>query len=261
MECNVVKDLLPLYIDSICSENSRKCIEEHLVQCSKCREVYEMMASEEACTDVSMDNFMEIQPLKKVKEKQKKKTRMLLFLFLACLAVCMILLVKNFSEKYNQLSFEVATTEFHEVLQKINAEVGKKWDISENAILELSGSKGIIFAPATGMNFQLYAGGKRFDVICTCYGESGMIRVYVNRQNTDRKGYGISWNELLKRLDEVETNENLETENYILLLQLEEVNLKEALLTFYEFNPEEKKISNATAMQYSIPVISIEMSE
>jgi len=36
--CEIIKDLLPLYHDNVCSEDSRKLIEEHLSVCEKCRD-------------------------------------------------------------------------------------------------------------------------------------------------------------------------------------------------------------------------------
>lgn len=36
--CDITKDLLPLYIDSVCSKSSSECIEEHLKECNNCRE-------------------------------------------------------------------------------------------------------------------------------------------------------------------------------------------------------------------------------
>lgn len=43
-ECNIVKDLLPLYIDGAVSEDSRKLVEEHTAICESCgRERREMM--------------------------------------------------------------------------------------------------------------------------------------------------------------------------------------------------------------------------
>lgn len=35
-DCDIVQDLLPLYQDSICSNSSRKMIEEHLKECEEC---------------------------------------------------------------------------------------------------------------------------------------------------------------------------------------------------------------------------------
>lgn len=43
--CNVVYDLLPLYIDSACSEESKELVEEHLTECSACREKHAAMNS------------------------------------------------------------------------------------------------------------------------------------------------------------------------------------------------------------------------
>lgn len=43
MECNVVKDLIPLYIDDCCSEESANIVKEHMDNCPKCKELYEDM--------------------------------------------------------------------------------------------------------------------------------------------------------------------------------------------------------------------------
>lgn len=41
--CDVIKDLLPLYEDNVCSENSKDMVEDHLAECESCREYYERM--------------------------------------------------------------------------------------------------------------------------------------------------------------------------------------------------------------------------
>ena len=33
MNCEIVRDLLPLYADGLCSEESRRAVEEHLKSC------------------------------------------------------------------------------------------------------------------------------------------------------------------------------------------------------------------------------------
>lgn len=35
--CEIVKDLLPLYYDNVCSSDSKRMIEEHLVECDSCK--------------------------------------------------------------------------------------------------------------------------------------------------------------------------------------------------------------------------------
>ncbi len=41
--CNIIQDLLPLYLDDACSEESRQLVEEHLTQCAICRKQKKMM--------------------------------------------------------------------------------------------------------------------------------------------------------------------------------------------------------------------------
>lgn len=36
-QCKIIEDLLPLYHDGVCSEESKQMIEEHLSQCEECR--------------------------------------------------------------------------------------------------------------------------------------------------------------------------------------------------------------------------------
>lgn len=41
--CNIVKDLLPLYVDGVISEDSGKLVEEHLESCSECKDYYNQL--------------------------------------------------------------------------------------------------------------------------------------------------------------------------------------------------------------------------
>lgn len=45
-DCDIIRDLLPLYSDKICSESSRELVEEHCAQCSECTEMLEAMSEE-----------------------------------------------------------------------------------------------------------------------------------------------------------------------------------------------------------------------
>ena len=42
-DCDLVQDLLPLYLDDACSESSKKVVEEHLAECAACREVVQKL--------------------------------------------------------------------------------------------------------------------------------------------------------------------------------------------------------------------------
>lgn len=43
MECNVVRDLIPLYIDGCCSEESAIIVKEHIESCDACKSLFEDM--------------------------------------------------------------------------------------------------------------------------------------------------------------------------------------------------------------------------
>lgn len=43
--CELIKDLLPLYQDGVCSESSRRTVEEHLEQCKECSDYLEALRS------------------------------------------------------------------------------------------------------------------------------------------------------------------------------------------------------------------------
>ena len=41
--CDIIQDLLPLYFDGVCSEESKKAIEKHLSECFACKDFYTAM--------------------------------------------------------------------------------------------------------------------------------------------------------------------------------------------------------------------------
>ena len=47
MECDVIRDLLPLYADDACSEKSRSLVNGHLLDCAECRAVLQRLKETE----------------------------------------------------------------------------------------------------------------------------------------------------------------------------------------------------------------------
>ena len=45
MDCNVVRDLIPLYIDECCSEESAIIVKEHIESCDACKKLLEDMST------------------------------------------------------------------------------------------------------------------------------------------------------------------------------------------------------------------------
>lgn len=61
-DCSVVKDLLPLYIDDVCSAESKELVEEHLKQCKECTAEKAKMTGEiDLPKDTGLKALMNIQ--------------------------------------------------------------------------------------------------------------------------------------------------------------------------------------------------------
>ena len=77
--CNIIEDLLPLYVDDMVSEDSRKLVEEHLKGCPACRKMQEEMMRENRLTAGIKDgnsvqiNKTEAESLKKIRCRIRKK--------------------------------------------------------------------------------------------------------------------------------------------------------------------------------------------
>ena len=54
-ECEIIRDLLPLYVDDICSEKSREAVEEHLQECAECGGLLEKLRSTEIEKDLQTE--------------------------------------------------------------------------------------------------------------------------------------------------------------------------------------------------------------
>lgn len=70
--CEVIQDLLPLYIDNICSEESRHMVSEHLEGCAACKRLYENMV-EAVDRDIEEPELDSQQAFSAISRRWKKK--------------------------------------------------------------------------------------------------------------------------------------------------------------------------------------------
>ena len=73
--CGVVGDLLPLYHDGVCSEESKKLVEAHLSHCQQCRALLETLADkldDEMQLEKQRD---ELKPLEQIRQTVRKGKR------------------------------------------------------------------------------------------------------------------------------------------------------------------------------------------
>ena len=74
-ECSIVKDLLPLYVEDMVSEETATFIEEHLQSCTKCKELFDSMKeSNSTVMNSDKDNTIDdVKIIKKINSKWLKK--------------------------------------------------------------------------------------------------------------------------------------------------------------------------------------------
>ena len=73
LSCDVVRDLLPSYIDELTSDDSNQAVQEHMSRCKECRDIY--IAMSEAAEKDKERECRELDYLKGVKKKNRKKLR------------------------------------------------------------------------------------------------------------------------------------------------------------------------------------------
>jgi len=70
--CELIKDILPLYHDEVASNESRKAVEAHLQECSKCKSYYEVMCGSDMIEPAVFDTEKEKQLADSYKNVYKK---------------------------------------------------------------------------------------------------------------------------------------------------------------------------------------------
>ena len=79
ISCNIIEDLLPLYVEDAVSEDSRQLVEEHLKECESCRKMQEeiirenQFGSEQRKISADERKKAEIRSLKKIRSNIRRK--------------------------------------------------------------------------------------------------------------------------------------------------------------------------------------------
>ncbi len=82
LSCEIVEDLLPLYLDEVCSDKSREAVEEHLKSCETCRK---QIGSKE------LPNIPQIEPKREEQVLKKSMVKIRQRWWLSIIAMIMIL--------------------------------------------------------------------------------------------------------------------------------------------------------------------------
>ena len=71
-KCGIIKDLLPLYVDHVCSDESKELIDEHLLECEKCRSYMNSLREAQDVEDAAYDEEKESRKVKMMVRMKKK---------------------------------------------------------------------------------------------------------------------------------------------------------------------------------------------
>lgn len=73
INCNIIRDILPLYVDNVVCEDTKIMVEEHLKHCKSCRETARKLTQEIVLPSDANVQLQEAKPLKDFKKKMSRK--------------------------------------------------------------------------------------------------------------------------------------------------------------------------------------------
>ncbi len=93
LSCEIIKDLLPLYHDGVCSNDSKLAVEEHLSSCDNCKA--ELWAMDDAIIDNAEQNLNEAEAVKKLSRRWKRgmNKSLLKGIFMTIAMIALIVLI------------------------------------------------------------------------------------------------------------------------------------------------------------------------
>ncbi len=101
-ECNIVKDLLPLYLDNVCSNESKELVLNHLKNCDECQKELENLK-----INIKKDSKKDLKILTNFKNKLNLK----IFRRVLIIASLIFLILLGFTRFYNSYEFTLPYNE------------------------------------------------------------------------------------------------------------------------------------------------------
>ena len=91
-DCNVIRDLLPLYADDVCSRESRSLVEDHLAECPACTRELENLRENEIEKHLEVEKGEVIRRQKKqVKRRSATAGTIIAGILLVPVVICMVI--------------------------------------------------------------------------------------------------------------------------------------------------------------------------
>lgn len=200
--CKIIEDLLPLYADKICSEESRRAVEEHCGECDECQKKLEAMniaLPEDKVTDKPEN------PMKKARRHFIKVAVVTFLLCLLAVPVCGVIILNtndglNHSPSWTSISGDNKVKKLAEDIKKGNAEEafkkisvksedGEIYDINNHELLinDYAAVFGIFFGKYPVSSYDYSAGYSNISY-------DGTLTLHLDRTFTENIPYFMQIN-------------------------------------------------------------------
>lgn len=95
MDCDIIQDLIPSYVDEICSEATRRCVDEHIKTCSACQQIVKFCKNS-TFSEKKLEQW-ELDGMKKIRRKMKMQNMVsyLLVLIMIAFGIWLFLINRN----------------------------------------------------------------------------------------------------------------------------------------------------------------------
>ncbi len=92
--CNLIRDILPLYVDNVCSAESKEIVKTHLADCTVCTAYFQSMIAQEQEIDISMscDKDNEVKKASSFRAVKKKIRHKQIIIAISSMLVLMVIL-------------------------------------------------------------------------------------------------------------------------------------------------------------------------
>lgn len=138
MTCDIYQDLIALYVDGLCSEDSGKAVEEHIKACKKCADAYRQMKNEIKVSEISDEEREENSEFKLNLSKTWKRFKRNIFLKVMAIIFALgitttsiyCLFIKSYQLPWDKVRFEnICMLSDGSVAFEVIPDSGKKGDV------------------------------------------------------------------------------------------------------------------------------------
>lgn len=136
--CGIIRDLLPLYIDDVCNEESKQAVQNHLAGCEKCRSYYEAMKSKEEFAVKKINNLEEnkiVNSLKNVKNRINRKNRNIVL----CAVATVLAVIVGFNLLFNVVIKNISLEDV-----SVSAQVYSLAELIDNSANDITDSDAVV---------------------------------------------------------------------------------------------------------------------